>query len=66
MSLKELKLPHEQRTEYQKKLTELLSREFSPDDFIQREFIEAVLLVMQSVCGPAEVAMVIRGTQIRP
>lgn len=66
MSFKELKLPHEQRTEYQKKLTELLSREFSPDDFSRREFIEALWSSMQSACGPTECAMVIRECQIRP
>lgn len=64
MVLRERKSPGEARAEYIEKMNKALEAGFSPDDFTQREFIEAVLLVMQSVCGPAEVAMVIRGTQI--
>lgn len=64
MGLKEWTLPHEQRSQYQKKLEELLTREFSPDDFARREFIEALWLSMQSLSGPAESAMVIRECQI--
>ncbi|SEL24911.1 hypothetical protein SAMN04487787_108112 [Kosakonia sacchari] len=64
MALEKLMLPHEQRSKYQKKLEELLTHEFSPDDFARREFIEALWLSVQSLSGPAESAMVIRECQI--
>ena len=64
MVIRILKPPIEARAEFMQKLSRILEPEFSPDDLLQEEFTEALLLVMQSVCGPSEIARVIRATQI--
>lgn len=64
MAVEEWKSPDKIRTEHVEKLINLLALEFSAEEICQREFIEAVLLVTQLVCGPTEVAKVIRDTQV--
>ncbi|HBU6550724.1 TPA: hypothetical protein ACMX4R_000030 [Yersinia enterocolitica] len=64
MGINILKPPIEARAEFMQKLSRILEAEFSPDDLLREEFTEAFLLVMQSICGPSEIARVIRRTQV--
>ncbi len=62
--VKELKLPGDQRSDYMKRIESLIRYEFDDVDLEQKEFAEAMWLVMMMLCGPEQAAAVIRETQI--
>lgn len=64
MGIKEIPPSHCMRKNYMERIESLIKKEFSDDDLYQKEFLEALLLSMQSICGTEETAKIIRGSQI--
>ncbi|HIE9900531.1 hypothetical protein VI609_20835 [Klebsiella pneumoniae] len=65
-STKKLPEPCARRELLRQRIISAIQAEFGEEEMYQLLFFEAMWLAMQSVCGPAEAAAVIRESQIHP
>ncbi|TYE39871.1 hypothetical protein DJ508_29680 [Klebsiella michiganensis] len=64
ISAEKLPAPCARRELLRQRIVNAISAEFGSEEIYQEAFFEAMWLAMQSVCGPAEAAAVIRESQI--
>lgn len=65
-STEKLPEPCARRESLRQRIICAIQAEFGEEEMYQILFVEAMWLAMQSVCGPAEAAAVIRESQIHP